>query len=119
MSTSSNINSDYKTKAYDCQSKTSGCNSNCNSANQVLAYKDNQTSGKMLQNQSSKDMYKSSSSSQSGATSGYSSTKNSQTFKKEDKRTVTQNNINIGTMVGNLHLGPSFTLSSSRYQSKR
>ena len=69
-----------------------------------------------MSSSSKKDIYKTG---QNDKNCGYnSSTQNSQSFKREDKRSVTQNNINIGTMVGNLHLGPSISISS-RYNSKR
>jgi hypothetical protein len=32
---------------------------------------------------------------------------------KKDKKSVVQNNITIGTLIGNLHIGPSFSASSS------
>ena len=46
-------------------------------------------------------------------TTNYSTTKNKQSSVKKDKKTVVQNNINIGTLIGNLHIGPSFSASAS------
>ena len=46
--------------------------------------------------------------------SSYNYTKNSRSDKRADSKSVIQNNINIGTMVGNLHLGPSMTMSGKR-----
>ena len=50
----------------------------------------------------------------SDKTSSYNYTKNSESAKRTDKKSVVQNNINIGTMVGNLHLGSSMTMSGKR-----
>ena len=93
-----------------------------------VGYKDS-SSNKMLQN-SSKDYSlsipksksyqddKRSSSSVSDKNSGYNNncnyTKNSYSSKRTDSKSVVQNNINIGTMFGNLQLGPSMTMSSKR-----
>ena len=44
-------------------------------------------------------------------------TKNSSVSKRTDSRSVVQNNINIGTMVGNLQLGTSMTSSNKRWSS--
>ena len=46
-------------------------------------------------------------------TTNYSATKNKQSSVKKDKKTVVQNNINIGTLIGNLHIGPSISASAS------
>ena len=53
-------------------------------------------------------------SSRSDKNSSYNYTKNSHSDKRADSKSVIQNNINIGTMVGNLHLGPSMTMSGKR-----
>jgi hypothetical protein len=61
------------------------------------------------------DLYKAN----GGGCSNYNTSSTSKTSTWSDKRSVTQNNIKIGTMVGNLHLGPSFTISGARFQTKR
>ena len=38
---------------------------------------------------------------------------------KKDKKSVVQNNITIGTLVGNLHIGPSFTAIGSSPNTSR
>jgi hypothetical protein len=49
----------------------------------------------------------------SDRTTNYSATRNKQSSVKKDKKSVVQNNITIGTLVGNLHIGPSFSAMSS------
>ena len=46
-------------------------------------------------------------------TANYSATSNKQSSVKKDKKSVIQNNIRIGTMIGNLHVGPSFSAMTS------
>ena len=46
-------------------------------------------------------------------TANYSATSNKQSSVKKDKKSVIQNNIRIRTMIGNLHVGPSFSAMTS------
>jgi hypothetical protein len=71
-----------------------------------------ETTQKMTQNSdASNDLTASGGFVRSGQASAFSSTTNVQTLKRVDKKSVTQNNIKIGTLVGQLHIGPSFTIA--------
>ena len=90
-----------------------------------VGYKDN---SKMLQNTSkdysmaipkNKSYQDDKRSSVKDHNSSYNYTKNSYSSKSTDTKSVVQNNINIGTMFGNLQLGPSMTLSGKRWDYAR
>jgi hypothetical protein len=97
-------------------------NKNRNILNQILMATSKSDMNSLQKSNSSKNNYSSNNQMQHykpGSSSSYNSIKNESSYQRSDRRTIVQNNINIGTLVGNLQLGPSMTLSSNSYSHKR